>query len=163
MYPVFLNHQYSKIIINSLYYCRINKGLNLHAYVIMSNHLHLIISANEPGTISSIFRDFKRYTSSKISELLKKENRKTALDIFKEAAIESRNNQQHKIWQRGFHPIALHSAAFFAQKFDYLHQNPVRKGYVQRPEHWLYSSARNYAGSKDIPLNIDKLDYTWLH
>ena len=163
MYPVFVNPQYYEVITKSLSYCRINKGLGLHAYVIMPNHLHLIVSADQPKAISSIFRDFKRHTSSEISELLQKENRQAELQIFRKAANESRNEQEFKIWRRGFHPIGLNSASFFAQKFEYLHNNPVRKGYVRRAVHWVYSSARNYAGLAEVPLEIDKLTYPWLH
>lgn len=163
MYPVFINPQYCEVITRSLSYCRINKGLGLHAYVIMPNHLHLIVSADQPKAVSAIFRDFKRHTSSEISKILQKENRQDELQIFRKAAKESRNEQECKVWQRGFRPIGLHSAPFFVQKFNYLHNNPVRKGYVRRAKHWVYSSARNYAGLAEVPLEVDKLTYAWLH
>ena len=163
MYPAFVNPQYCEVITKSLSYCRINKGLELHAYVIMPNHLHLIVSAGTAKAISAIFRDFKRHTSSEISELLQRENREAELHIFRKAAKEIRNEQKYKIWRRGFHPIALTSAPFFAQKFKHLHNNPVQKRYVRRAEHWVYSSAQNYAGLADVPLDIEKLTYAWLH
>jgi REP element-mobilizing transposase RayT len=123
----------------------------------MLNHLHLIISANDPKSIPDIIRDFKRYTSSEISSLLKTNNQMNALKIFKEATIGSKNNQEYKIWQSGYHPIGIQSERFFKQKLNYIHQNPVRKGYVVKPEHWKFSSAKDYAGYKDVPLLIDKL------
>ena len=63
---IFTRNVYKEIIIESLKYCIQNKGLSLHAYVIMSNHLHLIISAKEGFHLSDILRDFKRHTSKKI-------------------------------------------------------------------------------------------------
>ena len=48
------------------------------------------------------------------------------------------------VWQDGFHPIAIETVKFFQQKLNYLQENPVRKGFVEKPEHRMYSSARNY-------------------
>ena len=156
-YPVFTRIEYYSLIIDSLKYCRRNKGLSIHAYVIMLNHLHLIISADEPQSIPNIFRDFKRYTSSEISSLLKKYKENTALRAFKETANKSGKVQEYKVWQSGYHPIGIQSERFFKQKLHYIHQNPVRKGYVIKPEHWKFSSATYYAGYEDVPLLIDKL------
>ncbi|WP_440999175.1 REP-associated tyrosine transposase [Fodinibius sp. SL11] len=156
-YPVFTSIEYYSLITDSLKYCHKNKGLSIHAYVIMLNHLHLIISANEPKFIPDIIRDLKRYTSSEISSLLKTNNQINALRIFKEAATGRKTNQEYKVWQSGYYPIGIYSEWFFRQKLHYIHQNPVRKGYVTKPEHWKFSSARNYAGHQDVPLLIDKL------
>ncbi|MGM0547113.1 MAG: REP-associated tyrosine transposase [Bacteroidota bacterium] len=156
-YPVFTEAKYFSIIIDSLKYCQRNKGLFLHAYVIMLNHLHLIISADVPSFIPNIIRDFKRYTSSEISSLLKTCMQKEALRIFKEAAKGGNNNQKYKVWQHNYHPIGLQSEYFFKQKLQYIHQNPVKKGYVNKPEHWRFSSAGNYAGYNNVPIKIDKM------
>ncbi|PAU93545.1 transposase [Aliifodinibius salipaludis] len=156
-YPVFTEIEYFTIIIDSLAYCQNNKGLALHGYVIMLNHLHLIISANGSISIPDIIRDFKRYTSSEISSLLKTNNQKNALRIFKEAVIDSKNNQEYQVWQPSYHPIGLQTEHFFKQKLNYIHQNPVEKGYVNEPEHWRFSSAANYSGFNNVPIAIDKL------
>lgn len=156
-YPVFTRIEYYSLLIDSLKYCRRNKGLSIHAYVIMLTHLHFIISADENQSIPSIVRDFKRYTSSEITSLLKKFNKITALTVFKETANRTGKDQEYKVWQSGYHPIGIHSERFFKQKLHYIHQNPVRKGYVTTPEDWKFSSAKNYAGYKDVPLLIDKL------
>jgi REP element-mobilizing transposase RayT len=76
--------------------------------------------------------------------LIKTEQRVSLLSIFREAAIGDGRGNDFKVWQTGFHPIAIVNERFFRQKLDYLHDNPVRKGYVERAEHWQYSSARNY-------------------
>ena len=66
------------------------------------------------------------------------------LSFFREAAESDGRGNEYKVWQDGYHPIVLETEKFFCQKLDYMHKNPVRKGYVEWPEHWLYSSARNY-------------------
>jgi REP element-mobilizing transposase RayT len=156
-YPVFIKNEYFLLVIDSLKYCQINKGLSIHAYVIMLNHIHLIISAENPQSIPNIFRDFKRYTSSKITSLLIRNKQSKALKVFRETARKSGNNQEHKVWQPGYHPIGIQSERFFKQKRNYIHQNPVRKEYVIEPEHWRFSSARNYTGCKNTPIQINKL------
>jgi REP element-mobilizing transposase RayT len=62
---IFSRKVYRDIILDSLDYCRKNKGLQIWAYVIMTNHIHCILSA-ENGNLSDIIRDFKRHTASKI-------------------------------------------------------------------------------------------------
>lgn len=56
---IFTKPAYCEIIIDALKYCQINKGLIIHAWVIMSNHLHLIVSRNDQPLLSEILRDFK--------------------------------------------------------------------------------------------------------
>lgn len=82
-YPIFTESRFFEVISESLSYCRHHKGLQIHAYVIMLNHLHLIISSNPGVTVSDHMRDFKRYTSGRLSTLLEEKNNRMALDLFK--------------------------------------------------------------------------------
>jgi len=154
-YSIFTEPAYFNLIIDSLNYCRNHKGLKVHAYVIMLNHLHLIVSADLNNSLSNIMRDFKRYTSGRISFLLKSKQRHQALNFFKREAKKISEKRNYKIWQDGFHPIGLENEYFIKQKVNYIHDNPVRKGYVLKPEHWFYSSARNYAEYSNIAMSID--------
>lgn len=142
---VFTSFPYFDVIIQALKHCIANKGLHLHAYVIMPNHAHYIISAETPEHISHIMRDFNTHTSREITAFLREERKLSVLDLFARAAQLDGRGSDYKVWQEGFHPIALETEDFIMQKLDYLHDNPVRKGYVEEPEHWKYSSARNYA------------------
>jgi REP element-mobilizing transposase RayT len=154
--PVFTTHQYFNIITGSLAHCRREKGLKIYAYVIMLNHIHLIVSSDGQA-LSNIFRDFKRFTSTEITRLLKKDGNKRLLHVFEEAAFADDRNNDFKVWQDGFHPKAIYGEKFGNQKLEYIHRNPVKKGYVAKPEHWLHSSAAYYGGAKDIPLEINNL------
>ena len=153
--PVFQDEVYFNIIINSLNYCRLNKGLFLLGYVIMPTHLHLITSNRDDVTLSDIMRDFRAYTSTKIREQLMQDGRKSYLLIFKNAA-KNLPKQQYRIWKEDFHPVALLSEEWFEQKMNYLHFNPVRKGFVELPEHWKYSSARNWLLDDNNIITLDK-------
>src|SRR5579862_6876217 len=89
---VFTRKDYRDILITSLGYCQTEKELRLHAWCIMSNHVHLIASADN-GDLSGILRDFKKYTSSELIRAVLKnpqESRKDwMLEIFRKAGNEN--------------------------------------------------------------------------
>ncbi len=153
--PIFQSEPYFQVIINSLKYCHIHKGLLLLGYVIMPSHLHLITSNHSDTTLSDIMRDFRTYTSRNIRELLEQENRINYLDIFENSA-KNLEKQQFRVWHDDYHPIALMSENWLHQKINYVHYNPVRKGFVEFPEHWKYSSARNWLSDDHSIIDIDK-------
>ncbi|MBN2029150.1 transposase [bacterium] len=156
--PIFQKNELFQIIIKSLIYCQKNKGLNLHGYVIMPTHLHLITSQNQKNILSEIMRDFKHFTSTEIIKYFEKENHVFYLKLFKQAASKRSIDQNHKIWKNEYHPIAIKSPQWFNEKLNYMHNNPVRKGFVKLPEHWKYSSARNWLYNDNSIIQIQKLD-----
>jgi len=156
---VFVSLPMFEMIIESLRYCVAHKGLHLHAYIIMPNHAHYIVSAEPPEHLSNIIRDFNRHTSQRITELLEEGRQTNILDIFQHAAMEEGRSNKYKVWQEGFHPIGIDTAKFFREKLEYLHNNPVRKGFVDEPEHWRYSSARNYLLEDHSTISVECLEF----
>ncbi|WMJ73490.1 transposase [Cytophagaceae bacterium ABcell3] len=158
---IFSRQNYRDIIIDSLRFAKINKGLNVHAYVIMSNHVHMIVSVKE-GKLSKVIGEFKSYTSKQIIEHIKdvSESRRTwLLELFgREGKISSRN-KSYKVWTHENHPVELESTYFFDQKLNYIHENLVRAGLVYKAEDYVYSSASAYAGMESI-LEIE-IDYLY--
>ena len=155
--PVLLESRYIDPIIDSLTYCRQHKGLQLFACVIMPNHLHLIAAAGEH--LHEVVRDFKRFTSRTIHDRLKPDDRSTVLHWPQHATQAARRERgEFGLWDDGFHPQEVSSRPVFEQKLNYLHENPVRKGLVRRPEDWWYSSASWYAGEKNVCLQMDELE-----
>jgi putative transposase len=145
---VFTRKVYSDIVVESLNFCVKNKGLQVHAWCIMSNHLHLIISAKEPATLSGILRDFKKYTSSKIVEAIEsndQESRKNwMLWIFRSAGQNNHRNEKYQFWQQDNHPIECSDGKILDSKMKYLHENPVRAGLVKFEGDYVYSSGADY-------------------
>lgn len=146
---VFTRREYCEIICNSLAYCQKEKDLTLYAWCIMTNHMHLICSS---PTLANTIRDFKKYTAKELFKAIQQntqESRKTWLCwLIKSAGELSSKHEEYKFWQPGYHPILLHNNYLVEQKLNYLHRNPVTAGFVEEPEHWYYSSARDYAGSQ---------------
>lgn len=156
---IFSRAVYRDIIIDSLKFCQKEKGLVIYAYVIMTNHIHLIVRS-DIGKLSDTIRDFKSFTSKRIIETIKEypeSRRDWILWMFKRAASKYKRNMEYQVWTHDSHPEELESNKFIEQKLEYLHMNPVRAGIVQYPEDYLYSSAGVYS---DIPgmLNIYKIE-----
>ena len=161
---IFSRIHYRKIIIDSLNFCRKEKGLRIHAYVIMSNHIHLVVSrTGTESTLSDIIRDFKKFTSRQIInaiKLLPESRKEWMLTIFSNAGRGNANNKYYQFWQQDNHPIELKSTKFLEQKIYYIHQNPVRAGVVLSAEDYLFSSANDYRGkSSESILEIDMLEW----
>jgi len=157
---VFIKKKYFEIITDSLIFCRKNKGLNIHAYVIMSNHFHGIFSSSQ-NSLAYTIRDFKSYTASSIIKLIKDENSirsKWILRNFRHNAFKNQRGHDHQFWMRRNHAKTCESSKFTMEKLNYIHNNPVKAGYVLKPEHWIYSSAQNYMNNTGV-LEIDLFDY----
>jgi len=156
---VFTRQCYVETVLESLTFCITQKGLVLHAWCIMSNHLHLIVSAKN-GNLSDILRDFKKFTSQTIIKQIEKnaeESRKAwMLWIFKQAGDNNNRNDSYQFWQQDNHPIQLDTPAFTLSKLSYIHNNPVKAGIVNNAEDYLLSSARDYNGMKGL-LPVDHL------
>lgn len=156
---IFTRKNYPNIIIESLDYCRKNKGLEIWAYVIMSNHVHLIVRAKDEN-LSAVLRDFKRHTATKILKTIStipESRRDWMLERFEKAARLQQRNSKYQFWTHRNHAIELVSHYFICQKMAYIHLNPVRAGWVEKAEDWLYCSQRNYLGLTSL-LEIDVMD-----
>jgi REP element-mobilizing transposase RayT len=151
---VFTKDIYKHILTDSIKFCQENKGLDLYAWCLMTNHFHFIGSAKSGYLMSSIMRDMKKFTSKKIIEAIatnEQESRKEwMLSIFRNSGAYNSNNKEYQFWQQDNHPIELWSNEVIRQKLDYIHLNPVRAGFVSEPWHWNYSSAIDYNGGKGI-------------
>lgn len=155
---LFSRQRYRDIILESLAFCRQEKGLLLNAYVIMSNHIHFIWTAKN-GNLSGLIRDFKGYTSKLLTDSVQKDpesRREWLLYLFRYHANKSSKHENFLVWSGDNHPEEIYSESFFMSKLNYIHQNPVRAGLVAQPAHYLYSSAANYEHKAGL-IDIDKL------
>jgi REP element-mobilizing transposase RayT len=154
---VFVRELYFEEMVNSLDYCRKNKGMEIYCYCIMPSHVHLIFRARDsnPG---DILRDFKKHTSKQLQGLIMdnpKESRKEwMLGMMETAGSKNSNVKFRQFWQQHNKPIELWSPEVIDQKVDYILNNPVVSGFVYEPHHWKYSSALDYMGEKGV-LEID--------
>lgn len=160
---IFTRQVYRDIVIDSLQHCQQNKGLEIYAYVIMSNHIHLLAKSTNDN-LSDVIRDFKRHTSKQIIGAIEQGNesrREWLLMIFRYAAKGHKRNNEYQVWTHENHAEEIFSNDFIEQKITYIHNNPVRSRIVLHPEDYLYSSALNYAEMDNVLLNITLADIRW--
>lgn len=156
---VFTRKNYRDCIIDCLDFCIKNKGMTVYGYVIMSNHIHLIIHSKD-GKLSDLIRDFKKFTAKTILEKIQAEpesRRDWMLKRFKIATESHSRNKNYQFWQYGNHAEEIYSEKFMWSKLDYIHLNPVRAGLVVKASDYIYSSASNYVNGEGI-LTIEKAD-----
>ena len=152
---IFTRPIYKHIILESLIYCQKNKGLIIYAWVLMSNHLHMIVGSNsEENKVSDIMRDFKKFTSKEMLRTLLVEctesRREWMLNRFEYAGKNDDRIKNYRFWQQGNDAQGIYLNDYFEQKLNYIHENPVKAEIVNHAEDYRYSSAIDYAGGKGL-------------
>ncbi|QDT52060.1 Transposase IS200 like protein [Caulifigura coniformis] len=140
--PTFTRPEAVDVVYDSWRFLQREREFKLFAYVILENHLHLIASAPD---LSAAMQSFKSYTARRIVDLLKNRSALTLLDSFRRLKLAHKSESEHQVWQEGNHPEQICSEEMMWQKIEYIHNNPLKRGYVDDPVSWRYSSARNYA------------------
>ena len=155
---VFTRKENKDVIINNLKYCQVHKGLKIYAFVIMSNHIHLIVRS-ETESLSDTIGDFKKYVSKVLKKQLLENNKESRRDwmkvVFEYHAKFNKRVGEFQLWTHHNHAILLDSNEKFESRENYIHLNPVRAGIVRNPEDYLYSSAGFYY-DKEILLDIEE-------
>ena len=149
--PVFTRPPTVEILLNTLRFL-IDDGMKLYAYVILENHLHLIAQSQQ---LDRDIARFKSYTAKNLINYLAENNVKVILEQLAFYKKAHKDDRSYQFWQEGVHPEWIQNEEMMRQKVEYIHQNPVKRGYVDLAEHWRYSSARNYQGMSGL-LGVDR-------
>ena len=140
--PVFTRPDTVNIILNSLRYL-MKDGLIVYAYVVLENHLHMMVQSED---LNRDMARFKSFTAKQVIQYLKENNVSIILDQLAFYKKGHKGDSAYQFWQEGYHPEWVQNDEMMKQKIHYIHHNPVDRGYVDNAEHWRYSSARNYLG-----------------
>lgn len=149
---------YRDILIKNMKYCTNAKNLSIGAYVIMTNHMH-VIWQSKSGDLSGVVRDYKSFCTKELIKAIEnnaESRREWLIRAFRFHAGSTNQNKDYKIWTNDNCPEQIYSEKFMRTKLDYIHDNPVRAGWVEKPEDYLYSSASNYILGRGI-MDIDYL------
>jgi REP element-mobilizing transposase RayT len=150
--PVFTTAACCDIVVRSFEYCRQHKELRTHAWVILDSHFHAIVSG---PNLAEILRDLKKFTAHEILDQLKLEGRHWLLNQLAYFCAAHKTKSDHQVWQEGVHPQSITTDEIMLQKLEYLHNNPVKRGLVASPEHWVYSSAHEWLPGATPVLRAD--------
>ncbi len=140
--PVFAHPEFTSVIFDSWRYLQRHCGVRIFGFVLLENHLHWIASG--PNLSKSIGR-FKSFTARTIIDEMTVRGYEAFLQELRFFKLRHKIDQEHQLWQEGSHPKQIQGPEMMLQKLGYMHDNPVRRGYVDDPVHWRYSNARNYA------------------
>jgi REP element-mobilizing transposase RayT len=141
--PLFSSPPIVQIILDSLQFLQEQNRLQIYAYVVMENHLHVIASSEH---LAKEIGNFRSFTARQIIDYLQERKAQNVLKQLAYFKLRHKKDRDYQLWQEGTHPQRIHDGAMMRQKIEYIHHNPVRRGYVDEPGHWRYSSARNYGG-----------------
>jgi len=145
--PLFANPEIAGITFDSLRFLHEHKRLTLHGYVLMENHLHLVASSED---LSKELGDFKSFTARACIDWFTTHEKHWVLRQFHLFKAEHKTGQDYQFWQEGSHPQWVQDDEMLQNKLEYIHNNPVKRGYVDDPAHWRYSSYRNYMGLEAV-------------
>ena len=145
--PLFSRPALVEIILNCWRYQQAQQGLQLHGYVVMENHLHFLAAGNN---VEKLLAGFKSWTARACITHLQSVGAYRTLERLQFSKRAHKADREHQFWQEGSHAELVCGPEVLMQKLEYIHNNPVRRGYVDLPEHWRYSSARNYMGQAGL-------------
>ncbi len=144
--PVFTRPETVKILLNSLRFLS-REGLKVYAWVVLENHCHFVLQSN---ALDRDIARLKSWTAKNLIQYLSENNVRQILEQLAFYKKAHKNDCAYQFWQEGVHPELMQGEAMMKQKIDYIHHNPVKRGYVDKPEHWRYSSARDYLGEPGL-------------
>jgi putative transposase len=145
--PIFANPEVAEIVLVSLRYMQEEKQAKLYAYVLMENHLHIILQCDN---LSEAVQSFKSYTARAIIDYFTEHHYFSLLEKLRYNKLRHKIKSDYQFWQEGSHPEEITTDEIMHKKIEYIHNNPVRRGYVDEARDWRYSSARNYEGEQGL-------------
>ncbi|MEX2604061.1 MAG: transposase [Gracilimonas sp.] len=145
--PLFTKHQVAQIMLDQLVFLQRERGVMLYAFVFMANHFHAVVKGQDLG---KKLRLAKSFTARQILEILESNGHTRWLEKLKWNKRSYKVGRTFQVWQEGLHPKQLSTVEMVNQKIEYIHTNPVKSGFVDKPSDWRYSSARNYVGMEGI-------------
>ncbi len=159
---VFTRDMYRGILLDSMRFCQANQGLVIHAWVLMTDHLHMICSCKPDKELALVIRNMKSFTAMRIINAIinnPEESRKeNMLNVFESEGKKSSSNFRYKFWKHENHPILLDSILVYNQRINYLHWNAVTAGFITEPWHWKLSSATDYFTAEKGMLDLTILE-----
>jgi REP element-mobilizing transposase RayT len=131
--PAFASDTAKQKVMDVLTFYRERGDWRVYGFVVMNNHVHVVVSQESRG-LNDVIRDFKKW-------------------VFRQL----RGPGADPLWERRFDDNAIQGQKEMEDVVTYVHNNPVRAGIVQRPEDYFWSSARNCAGLTPVAMEVDKV------
>ena len=141
--PLFTRPATVQIVLDALLYRHQQHGWRIYGYVILEDHLHMLVQADD---LPAQLAHFKSYTARQLIDYLQVAKADRLLEQLKWFRKAHKTDRNYQLWEEGSNLQLIDNPEVLRQKLDYIHLSPVKRGYIDLPEHWRYSSARDYAG-----------------
>jgi len=148
--PLLRSARARKLFLTALEKIRARYGFLVVGYVVMPEHVHLLLSEPLKGTPSTVLKVLKQ----RVSRDLRSRRRRTAAQQLR-LPFFSGDHLLPRFWQPRFHDFNVWSAKKRAEKLAYMHANPVKRGLVKNPADWIWSSFRFYEKDEEGLVRID--------
>lgn len=156
--PIFRTDKVKQVLGDAISEVRSKHGILILAYVIMLDHVHLLVYSEKE--MSDALRFLNGVAARRIIQYLKESGFEKSL--FKLRGETRARNHKHSVWQHHPDSLEIFGEDTFRQKVEYIHQNPVRAELVDDPLECRFSSARLWAGREaNEPLFTDHLAIDW--
>jgi putative transposase len=157
--PIFRTNELATVCAAAFDEARRSAGILLLAYVIMVDHTHVVTDSNRAS--SEVLRYLNGIAAKRIIDYLKDRGNHSSLLKLREET--KRRNYKHSVWEHHPNVFEIYGEDTLMQKVNYIHQNPVRAGLAERPEDYLYSSARIWKRRpiehEPLLVDVEKIDW----
>ncbi len=151
--PLLTNSLFRRIVVESIDSARTEFHFRLLAYVIMPDHVHLVLQPQTTSKLGEIVASIKHSSALRVLSILRQQSSPLLLKL----TVDRDRCPRNVLWQRRCFDYNCRNDAEVWEKVRYCHDNPVSRGYVSDSLKWIWSSQRWYAGNRDVPITIDDL------
>jgi putative transposase len=157
--PIFTHEEPLKILLNNINFYSANCYIQIHGFVIMPNHIHLLLTGENQKSISQFMGRLKQYSSRQIINWCIQNREVILLKTFSLSAKETKRNHNYKVWQSGFHNVVITEYKNLLIKLNYIHNNPVqdRWNLCKNSADYPHSSSRYYLNGEDVGIPIIRI------
>jgi REP element-mobilizing transposase RayT len=153
---VFQRDVVKRILVDSLNTGRILGQYELYAFVVMPNHVHMVIRCLGDWQVGGVVREMKKSTAGLILRQYEAEDNADVIAFFA-ASVKAEQKQNYAVWENEYQAKDIITPDFLRQKMEYIHNNPLQPHWrlADQAEHYVWSSARFYLTGKRplIPLS----------
>ena len=149
--PLMKNREIRQVICEEIERALVECGATLSAFVLMPEHLHLLVFIPEEGILHRFCKLWRGRSARRIIDLLVSKEKVKILEVL---SRHSRSKSKYALWKEQVRALAIWEDKKIREKVEYIHANPVRRGLVTAPEDWEFSSYRFYECGEDAILPV---------
>ena len=157
--PIFRDEALAKIVLDNIRIYSQKCDIQVHGFVIMPNHLHLLLTVGHEVSVSQFMGRMKEYSAKEIVNWCLNKKETSLLTVFLTAAKESKRGHKYQVWQKLFDNVVIIREDGLLIKLNYIHSNRLQERWslCEKVEDYRFSSAKYYFTGEDVGIPIVKI------